>query len=212
MVDSYNVGTKPLVSLSVGDCVAIQNRRGSHPLRWDNTGRVVERLEHRQYLIKCDGSGRVILRNRAHLRKISPFTANKNTYDADTPLHAPPHVDDRDGEGIGTTPLHVPGTLGNGLEIIEPIEVQHEMPPSEVQPTDVPPADPPLIEPIPTQTEYTPSESDDRVNEKGPSRLGPHAKSDDLDVDKNFVRRSTRPRNPPKFLTPVMHGKWHMEK
>ena len=47
---------------------------GHHLLRWDKTGQVVEMLENNQYLIKYDGSGRVVLRTRGHLRKIGQCT------------------------------------------------------------------------------------------------------------------------------------------
>ena len=56
-VESYDEHKRPLTSLSVGDYVAIQNRCGPHPLRWDKTGSIVERLANRQFLVKSDGSG-----------------------------------------------------------------------------------------------------------------------------------------------------------
>ena len=56
--------------MSVGDSVAVQNREGNNPLRWDETGKEVERLENDQYLIKYDGSERVWLRTWGNLRKI----------------------------------------------------------------------------------------------------------------------------------------------
>ena len=73
--EKYDEHKKPLAPLSVGDSVSVQNRKGNHPLRWDKTGRVVERLENKQYLIKYDGSGR--LRTRGHLRKIEPVVYRK---------------------------------------------------------------------------------------------------------------------------------------
>ena len=68
----YDEHKRPLTQLSVGDSVQIQNREGNHPLRWDRTRNVVERLEHRQYLVRNDGSGRVLLRTQGHLKKIRP--------------------------------------------------------------------------------------------------------------------------------------------
>ncbi|KAK8407630.1 hypothetical protein O3P69_002287, partial [Scylla paramamosain] len=38
------------------------------PAAWDRTGLVVEGLAHRQYTVRLDGSGRISLRNRKHLR------------------------------------------------------------------------------------------------------------------------------------------------
>ena len=42
---------RPLAPLSVGDSVQVQNREDNHPLRWDNTGQIMESLEHGQYLV-----------------------------------------------------------------------------------------------------------------------------------------------------------------
>ena len=58
----YDEHKRPLTKLSVGDSVQIQNREGNHPLCWNRTGQVVERLEHRQNLVRNDNSGRVLLR------------------------------------------------------------------------------------------------------------------------------------------------------
>ena len=57
--------------------MSIQNVTGPKPNRWDTTGRVVECLNNRQYTVVTDGSRRVRLRNRRHLRKIHPLTAEK---------------------------------------------------------------------------------------------------------------------------------------
>ena len=71
-VESYNEHAKDLPELQERDYVALQNQNGSHPKRWDKTGRVVEKLPFRQYRIKVDGSNRVTLRNRKFLRRIEP--------------------------------------------------------------------------------------------------------------------------------------------
>ena len=44
---------------------------------------VVEQLEYRQYMVKVDGSGRVLLRTRWHLRKVKPSTRNSGWADLD---------------------------------------------------------------------------------------------------------------------------------
>ena len=67
VIERYNEHTRPVAPLSVGDSVSIQNRSGSKPLRWDRTGNVVERLQNKQYLVKVDDSGNVLLRTRTHL-------------------------------------------------------------------------------------------------------------------------------------------------
>ena len=77
MQENYNKGSKDLPKLVVGDNVRIQNQVGPNPLKWDKTGKLIEVHQHDQYVIKVDGSGRVIIRNRKFLRKFSPFTPTK---------------------------------------------------------------------------------------------------------------------------------------
>ena len=72
MIENYNMHTKALPELSIRDHVAVQNQVGHHLRRLDKTGTIVERLQHRQYQIKMDGSGRVNLRNGKFLRRILP--------------------------------------------------------------------------------------------------------------------------------------------
>ena len=57
-------------TLSVGDYVRVQNQTTNRTTKWDKTGRVVEDLVNRQYEIMMDGSRRITLRNRQHLRRI----------------------------------------------------------------------------------------------------------------------------------------------
>ena len=56
----------------------IQNLTGNHPQRWERTGTVVEVRQFHQYVIKVDGSGRITLRNRQHLRKFTPYNAARD--------------------------------------------------------------------------------------------------------------------------------------
>ena len=65
--------TKLLQPLEIGDHVYIQNLIGNHPKRWERTGVIVEVKQFHQYVVRVDGSGRVTLRNRQHLRKFTPF-------------------------------------------------------------------------------------------------------------------------------------------
>lgn len=60
---------KKLSQLEVGDSVHIQNQTGCRPRKWNNSGRIVKVLPHRQYGVVIDGSRRVTLRNRKFLRK-----------------------------------------------------------------------------------------------------------------------------------------------
>ena len=73
-MERYDEHKRPLAPLSVGDSLQVQNREDNHPLRWDKTGQIMERLEHGQYLVKYDGSGRVLLRTRGHLKNLAPCT------------------------------------------------------------------------------------------------------------------------------------------
>ena len=66
----YDRHTRNLPQLQVGDRVRCQNVRSK---KWDRTGTVLEVHDHRQYIVKMDGSGRMSLRNRRHLTKIVEY-------------------------------------------------------------------------------------------------------------------------------------------
>ena len=108
--EQYDEHSRPLTPLSVGDCVAIQNRSGTRPLRWDRTGRIVERLENRQYLVKTDGSGRVLLRTRGHLRKIDP--GNRTHHGQ---IDSPPGP-----------PVLIDGEVSGRYKVIDPMDRQED--------------------------------------------------------------------------------------
>ena len=76
--EKWNKSSKELKPLDIGDNVYLQNLSGNNPLRWETTGVVVETKPHSQYAIRVDGSGRITLRNRKHLRKFIPFEVKKN--------------------------------------------------------------------------------------------------------------------------------------
>ena len=63
--------------LKVGDMVQIQNQRGIDPKRWCKSGKIVEKLDFNQYLVKVDGGGRLTRRNRRFLKKIVSTLADK---------------------------------------------------------------------------------------------------------------------------------------
>ena len=86
-MERYNSHAKPLPPLQVGDPVSVQNQTGNCPRRWDKTGRIAEVLDHGQYVVKMDGSGRCTLRNRKFLRRCQPFCT-------DTPMPAIPSAGD----------------------------------------------------------------------------------------------------------------------
>merc|ERR1711873_394708 len=75
---SLGKGARDLPSLDVGDMVQIQNQRGNAPRRWCKSGKIVEKLEFNQYLIKVDGSGRLTRRNRRFLKRIISTLADKD--------------------------------------------------------------------------------------------------------------------------------------
>ena len=70
--EALDMHARPLAPLSLGDKVFLQNQRGSHPKKWDNSGTVVELGNYDQYWVKVDGPGRLTLRNRRFLRKFVP--------------------------------------------------------------------------------------------------------------------------------------------
>ena len=72
--EKWQEHTKSLPDLRVGDHVFLQNLTGNHPKRWERTGTIVEVRQFHQYVVKIDGSGRLTLRNRQHLRKYVPFS------------------------------------------------------------------------------------------------------------------------------------------
>ena len=75
--EKWSAHTKDLKPLEIGDHVYIQNLTGNNPLRWERTGIILEIKPFQQYIIKTDGTGRVTLRNRKHLRKFTPFVKNQ---------------------------------------------------------------------------------------------------------------------------------------
>ena len=66
----YDKGSKVLPELAVGDKVRIQNQTMVRTTRWDKTGVIMRVLKDRQYEILVDGSMRLTVRNRRHLRKV----------------------------------------------------------------------------------------------------------------------------------------------
>ena len=74
-----NEHTKELPKLKQGDLVSLQNQHGPRAKKCDKTGLVVEALPHQQYRVRVHGSGRITLRNRQYLRKISPIQSTFST-------------------------------------------------------------------------------------------------------------------------------------
>ena len=116
--ERLTVGTRELPPLSVGDSVLVQNQTGNHPSKWDIIGVLVEVKEFDQYVLKIDGSGRLTLRNRKFLRKITPYQLTKH-FKSDNPVPLTP----------ATSPTS------------EPPEVPTEAPPAP-SPSSSPPVEP----------------------------------------------------------------------
>ena len=64
--------TKVLPELAVGDCVQLQNLRGSHPLKSDPAGVIVSNNGFSNYSVKIIGSNLVTKRNRVSFKKSYP--------------------------------------------------------------------------------------------------------------------------------------------
>ncbi|KAK8381291.1 hypothetical protein O3P69_018401 [Scylla paramamosain] len=88
-------------SLAPGDRVLVQDHQ--HGRRWNRAGIVIEARDHRQYsyLVRLDGSGRISLRTRQHLRPAPEVPQASNTEDLapPTPLSPPSPAPRMDGEG-----------------------------------------------------------------------------------------------------------------
>ena len=75
-VDTLTPHTRDLGALRPGAQARLQNLCGPHPKKWDRTGQVLEQLPHDQYLVRMHGSGRMVRRNRRHLREITTLTTS----------------------------------------------------------------------------------------------------------------------------------------
>ena len=84
-MERLSTGTRGLPPLIIGDSVVVQNQTGNYPSRWDITGVVVEVREHNQYVIKVDSSGRMTLRNRKFLQKMTQYQNLKHCRPDTTP-------------------------------------------------------------------------------------------------------------------------------
>ena len=68
IITSYNEHAHPLPPLTVQTHVVIQNLQKKDHLQWQKSGTIVETLPFRQYKIRLHGSGRIVLRNRRHIK------------------------------------------------------------------------------------------------------------------------------------------------
>ena len=80
----YDATAHPLTPLATRTRVTVQTKK-----RWDRSGVIVDVLPNRQYRVKVDGSGRVILRNRRYLKPLGsmnqPITRHQSSGLSGTP-------------------------------------------------------------------------------------------------------------------------------
>ena len=101
--EKYDESAKVLNDLSVGTQVLCQNQDSK---KWDRSGSIVEVHKHRQYTIKMDGTGRLSLRNRRHLRPVlvtKPITPVLPTPIAVQELPTPCPTQSTKSETVDTT-------------------------------------------------------------------------------------------------------------
>ena len=127
-------------------------------------------MENRQFMVKVDGSGRVLLRTRSHLRKIQPSVRDRRFYDMDPP--------GQQGEPE-EVPLHIPGANGAG-RVLHPVHGHDEVPQGGEEEVVDPLVRVPVVEP--------------REPVRGPVNLG----LPEVEVPVPEVRRSARVRQEKK--------------
>ena len=99
--------------LAPGDRVLVQDQQ--HSKKWNRAGVVIEAKGYRQYLIKLDGSGRISLRTREHLRPASPAVSTEENplLDATGPLTPSPTSSAPQLAGRGGRIRRAPGWLAD---------------------------------------------------------------------------------------------------
>ena len=95
---TFNKSAKNLQAVQPGNEVVCQNPK-SH--KWDKSGKVIESLPFRQYRIKLDGTGRITLRNRRHIRNVYRGAPNL------TPMEQQRDAVSTFGDGSNVTSGHV---------------------------------------------------------------------------------------------------------
>ena len=80
LAKSYDEHAHNLKPLDMGTNVFVQNKHDKrHFNKWNLSGRIVEVMPHRQYKIRLDGSGRISLRNRKHIKPMPIDLITKDT-------------------------------------------------------------------------------------------------------------------------------------
>ena len=137
-MEKLDQNTRALPRLAVGDSVLVQNQVGNHPSKWDITGVVVEAREHDQYVIKVDGSGRMTLRNRKFLKKITPYSMTKHFKPSSESIPLPAARPQSEPEPVVTPAPELPPAPALVEEPAPVIEPQPPSPEPVSQPTQPP--------------------------------------------------------------------------
>ena len=172
--------TRVLPPLTVGDTVRLQNLAGPHPTKWDKTGIVIEVRQFDQYVVKVDGSGRVTIRNRKHLRSYTPYIRRPPlavTWETRLPRTAPTqHRDEFDTKTLPYVSIQEtrqpPGVTGPP-SAPDPRHIPAALPQDDVasrSPSTPPPA--PTPEPQNDNTTRTELRADTPAKPRTPT--GPH--------------------------------------
>ena len=71
----FKTGGRPRSVIAPGSSVMVQNQANKI---WDRSGTVMEARSNRQYLVKLDGSGRLSLRTRRHLKPLARHSGSQD--------------------------------------------------------------------------------------------------------------------------------------
>ena len=162
-----------LKPLQAGQAVQVQSQIGNKPLKWSNTGIIVDVLPYRQYKVVMDGSRRVTLRNRRFLRSIDPVSRR----DQYSPMPVTPEKEVHSSEGDTHAQSHTQA-LPRMNDIIPSVEEPFSDRSEDINNMHIPPVIPP--------TQLTEHSSSTETNDQG---------------EVQPARRSTRIRKAPQRLS-----------
>ena len=188
-MEKWTEHTRKLPPLRVGDTVRIQNQVGPHPKKWDKTGRVIEVMQHDQYRVRVDGSGRITLRNRRFLRNFTPYRPESPTLKVTHDLMSDRRTNNPVNNPTPPAQIHTPpadGKLGSNSPL------KHN-PPATDMTSDKPPSG--AQEPPPCRTV-----TDIGVPESAVLMPGPKDPAGDSPPSPTTVGRPRRVVKPPDFL------------
>ena len=205
-LDARSHSTRDLGTLTPGGTVRLQNLCGNHPKKWDRTGQVTEQLPYDQYLVKMHGSGRVVRRNRRHLKSVITvpeplYTPNTTTLQGRErrapPLPAAGKTRDRanPAENNSDHGQH-PGTQAQPETASQEVDTFPSFAPQDDQVNQAPdqadPQTPPSDPPMPT---YTPPGPDSQPPQVAPPFQSPRP----ADPPAQKPRRSNAGTLPAKY-------------